>query len=116
VVSLRQRKRVPLREQWLAAGAALGNLVNAAHALGYGAIVLSGDRCFDPAIVQALDLAPGEYLAGFIAIGTIVEAPPDAARPISQTVWSCWSPQLQDQRLPMRPAPVPFEFDDEDIG
>jgi len=43
-----------MREQWLAAGAAPGNLLNAAHQLGFGAIVLSSERCFDPALHSAL--------------------------------------------------------------
>ncbi|WP_256734950.1 nitroreductase [Variovorax sp. dw_954] len=103
VVSLRQRKKVPLREQWIAAGAALGSLMNAAHELGFGAIVLSGDRCFDPHIAAELGLVEGETLAGFISIGTIADPPPEAARPLSQTVWSCWSPQVALLRTAQRP-------------
>ncbi|MGC5189133.1 hypothetical protein ACPXBB_26415, partial [Escherichia coli] len=37
VVSPRARSQVPAREQWLSAGAALGNILSAAHQLGYGA-------------------------------------------------------------------------------
>lgn len=92
VVSPRQRKRVPEREQILAAGAALGNLLNAANALGYGAIVLSGDRCFDAGIASALRLGEGEMLAGFVSIGSVLETPPDLSRPLSQEVWTCWQP------------------------
>jgi nitroreductase len=95
VVSPRQRKRVPEREQLLAAGAALGNLLNAAHALGFGAIMLSGDRCFDPAIAAAIGLDEGESLAGFISIGSVLETPPDVTRPLSQEMWSCWTPAAQ---------------------
>jgi nitroreductase len=91
VVTLRQRTRIPLREQWLSAGAALGNLLNAAHQLGYGAIVLSGERCFDTQLTGALGVKPEEQLAGFVSIGTIGTAPPEAQRPLAQTVWSCWS-------------------------
>lgn len=50
VVSPRARSNVPV----LAAGAALGNLLNAAHQLGYGAIVLSGKRCFGPLLLAKL--------------------------------------------------------------
>ncbi|WP_431275550.1 nitroreductase family protein [Variovorax ureilyticus] len=59
VVCPRRRTRVPMRDQWLAAGAALGNLLAAAHRLGYGAIVLSGERCFDPILAGQLGIERG---------------------------------------------------------
>ena len=37
-----------------ATGAALGNLLLAAHTAGYGAIMLSGERCQDEAVRAAL--------------------------------------------------------------
>jgi nitroreductase len=67
VVSPQARSMVPLREQWLGAGAALSNILNAAHQLGYGAIVLSGERCFDEILGQQLGMTEGECLAGFIS-------------------------------------------------
>lgn len=94
VVALRPRSKVPLREQWLAAGAALGNLLNAAHALGFGAIVLSGERCHDAALLQHLGVQAGECLAGFVSVGSIAEPPPEARAPLSSAVWSCWMPEL----------------------
>lgn len=111
VVSLRQRKQVPLREQWLAAGAALGNLLNAAHELGYGAIVLSGDRCFDPEVAAELGLGAGETLAGFVSIGTIAAPPPDTSRPLSQTVWSCWSPPMARRSVASRQGGPAWNID-----
>lgn len=90
VVSPRTRTRVPAREQWLAAGGALGNLLNAAHQLGYGGIVLSGDRCFDPLLAAQLGLGESEVLAGFVSIGTPVAAAPAVQRRLPQSVWSCW--------------------------
>lgn len=100
VVSPRARKRVPLREQWLAAGAALGNLLNAAHQLGYGGIVLSGERCFDDALARQLGLQPGEHLAGFVSLGTAREPAPPTARALPQEVWRCWTP---DTAVPPQP-------------
>ena len=92
VVATRACTKVPEREQWLAAGAALGNLLNAAHALGYGAIVLSGERCFDEILVAQLGVQPHEALVGFVSIGRIREVPP-AAAPISMlSVRRCWTP------------------------
>ena len=90
VVSPQERSKIPAREQWLGAGAALGNLLSAAHQLGYGAIVLSGERCFDETLARQVGVLPGEYLAGFISVGSIREAPPEVREVLSQSVWSCW--------------------------
>lgn len=92
VVRIRPETQVPSHEQWLAAGAALGNLLNAAHAQGYGAIMLSGDRCGDPALRAALGLAPGETLAGFVSIGSILAPPPPAEPVATGRVRSVWPP------------------------
>jgi len=94
VISLRARSKVPVREQWLAAGAALGNLLNAAHLLGYGAIMLSGERCFDALLLSELGVANDEHLAGFVTMGRIIEAPPPARTVLSTQVWSSWSPDI----------------------
>ena len=92
VVSLRERNAVPLREQWLAAGAALANLLNAAHQLGYGASILSGERCFDASLLAELGVQANEALAGFVSIGSVLQVPP-AAKPVSpDEVWSEWTP------------------------
>lgn len=69
---------VPLHEQWLAAGAALSNMLAVAHFLGLGASILSGDRCQDDMVRGALGVQPHETLAGFISIGQIVKAPKPA--------------------------------------
>lgn len=92
VVSPRQRSAVPSRDQWLAAGAALCNLLNAAHQLGFGAIMLSGERCHDETLTDALGLRPEEVLAGFISLGRIVEVPPARKHTLPGAVWSCWTP------------------------
>jgi len=90
VVAPHARTRIPLREQWLSAGAALGNLLNAAHLRGFGAIVLSGERCFDLQFTRALGVKADEELIGFVSIGTVAKEPPESHRPLSQAVWSCW--------------------------
>lgn len=90
VVSPQPRSKVPLREQWLAAGAALCNLLNAAHQLGFGAIVLSGERCHDPVLLSQLKVQQAEFLAGFVSMGQVVQAPP-GRKPVSPgIVWSRW--------------------------
>ena len=90
VVRPRLHPMVPVTEQWLSAGAALGNLLTAAHLLGFGAIMLSGERCQDEALRSALGLRRDEMLAGFLSIGTIAKAPSAAARPSREQVWSRW--------------------------
>lgn len=92
VVRPQRHPLVPTHEQWLSAGAALSNILTAAHLLGFGAIMLSGERCHDEPLRAALNVGPDEVLAGFISIGSIAKAPPAAARPARERVWSCWLP------------------------
>jgi len=95
VVTPRARSKVPAREQWLAAGAALGNLLNAVHQLGFGAIILSGERCFDPELTTQLGIRPEEFLAGFISLGTVSEMPPSKKHTLPGEVWTCWTPPAE---------------------
>jgi len=87
---------VPMYEQWLSAGAALGNLLLAAHTMGYGAIMLSGERCQDEGVRAALGIRSDETLTGFVSIGAIAKAPPPAARPARNAVLSTWAPSLHE--------------------
>ena len=91
VVGIRSGTTIPAHEQWLAAGAALGNLLNAFHALGFGAIVLSGDRCADAVLAAALGLDADEQLVGFVSAGTILKPPPPAPAASPGSVLSDWS-------------------------
>ena len=113
VVTPRARSKVPAREQWLAAGAALGNLLNAAHQLGFGAIMLSGERCFDPVLSAELGVKPEEFLAGFVSLGSVAEVPPARSHALPGQVWSAWMPQpTQETRdAPTRPPVAPLNLD-----
>ncbi|WP_049629093.1 nitroreductase [Cellvibrio sp. pealriver] len=71
--------KVPTIEQIIAAGAATQNLLNAAFALGIGAVWRTGDMAYDPVVRQALGVENGEELIGFIYIGTAT-APPHQPR------------------------------------
>lgn len=71
--------KVPEWEQWLSAGAVCMNLVNGAHALGYGAQWLTGWHAYDADATALLGLTDGERVAGVILIGTIAE--PAGPRP-----------------------------------
>ncbi len=107
VVAPDTRSSVPVREQWLAAGAALGNLLNAAQQLGFGAIVLSGERCFDAELLATLGITGDEQLAGFISMGSVAEAPPAASEVPTGTVWSAWAPPMENGTTPEASLPSP---------
>lgn len=74
--------KIPAIEQTLSAGAVCLALLNAALAAGWGANWLTGwavhDRHF---ATNELGLAPDEFVAGVIHIGTETAAPPDRPRP-----------------------------------
>jgi len=98
---------VPVHEQWLAAGAALGNMLNALHAMGFGAIVLSGDRCGDALLASQLGLQEGEKLVGFISAGTVRQLPPAALCKPTDSVWSTWrGPQADTPEHSSSKAPA----------
>lgn len=83
-------EKVPEVEQLLSAGAACLGLLNAALAGGWGANWLTGwmasDRAF---LTEGLGLAPTEFVAGFIHIGSETSAPPERPRPdlSAKTTW-----------------------------
>jgi nitroreductase len=81
---------IPVHEQWIAVGAALQCLLLAAEALGFAAKILSGERAADPAIHRGLDLAANESVVGFIALGTVREAPGARAPADHAAVVSTW--------------------------
>ncbi len=78
----REAPKVPAIEQALSAGAVCLGLVNAALAEGWGACWLTGWPAHDPKLaVPALGLAPSEWIAGFVHLGTSDGPPPDRPRP-----------------------------------
>jgi nitroreductase len=74
--------KIPVIEQTLSAGAVCLAALNAALALGWGANWLTSWLAYDrPWLAEGLDLAPDEWVAGFLHIGTETSAPPDRPRP-----------------------------------
>ncbi|KAB2868124.1 MAG: nitroreductase [Burkholderiaceae bacterium] len=65
---------VPAHEQWACVGGALTNLLNAAHALGFGGKMLSGAKVRSPVLQRAFCEA-GETLVGWVALGTPAASP-----------------------------------------
>lgn len=75
-------QKVPEIEQVLSAGAVCLAALNAALAAGWGANWLTGPMAHDEIFARdGLGLAPGEFVAGFIHIGTERMAPPERPRP-----------------------------------
>jgi len=68
--------KIPPIEQIIATGCATQNLLNAFHAMGYGAMLLTGERAYDPGVKTALGLAEGDHIVAFMHVGT-----PGAERP-----------------------------------
>jgi nitroreductase len=80
---LRENPKVPEIEQLLSVGASAMNLLNALHAQGFGAILLTGPSAYDPRVAAGLGCADDERLVGFIYVGTIGAVVPMApARPV----------------------------------
>ncbi len=67
---LRADHKVPELEQLLSTGAAVMNLLNAFHAMGYGAIWLTGGNAYDPEIARELGFEAGERCLGFVYVGS----------------------------------------------
>lgn len=62
---------IPHIEQLLAVGAAVQNLLLAAHALGFGAFWSTGAAAYDPIVKQALGLRESDTIVGVIYLGTV---------------------------------------------
>lgn len=69
IARVTEHPKVPKIEQLLAVGAAAQNILNAAFALGVGAIWRTGDMAFDPYVKQALQVSANEEIVGFIYLG-----------------------------------------------
>jgi nitroreductase len=74
--------KIPAREQMLSAANVALSLLNAALAAGWGASWLTGWAAYDrPLIEGELGLAPEEWIAGFVHIGSCATPVPDRPRP-----------------------------------
>lgn len=81
---------VPAEEQYISIGASMQNILLGAHAMGYGAIILSGNRVRDQEVHKILGLNENENLVGFICLGTIMKTPKEIVRPKYPDVLSTW--------------------------
>lgn len=76
----RDHPTVPLHEQYMSLGAAVQNMLLAAHALGYGAMMTSGRKLASNLLQFAFCVREGQSLVGFVSIGT-AGAPPKPREP-----------------------------------
>ncbi len=83
--------KVPAVEQLLAAGCAAQNILNAAHAKGFGAIMLTGWVAYDPNVKAALGLAEKDAIIAFIYMGTPSETGARKKRPAFDAFTSEWN-------------------------
>jgi nitroreductase len=74
--------KIPPREQMLSAANVALSLLNAALAAGWGASWLTGWAAYDRPLVEGeLGLAPEEWIAGFVYLGSCATPVPDRPRP-----------------------------------
>lgn len=84
--------KIPASERFSTASCVCFALLQAAQALGYGAIWLTGWLAYDDAVRSWLGLAEDEQVAGFIHIGTPKLDAPERDRPDARDLLSDWSP------------------------
>ncbi|MDT7837120.1 nitroreductase family protein [Aquabacterium sp. OR-4] len=83
---------VPLVERAITLGAALMNLLLAAHGLGYGAMLTSGRAVRTPRFARAFALAPGEQAVCFVSIGRARNASHRRGRGVAADFLGDWAP------------------------
>ncbi len=84
--------KIPESEQLQSGSCVCFSLLQAAHALGFGAQWLTGWAAYDPKILELLGLGANEHVLGFIHIGSIVTPQPERDRPDPATLLTDWSP------------------------
>ena len=83
--------KIPTWEQQLSCGAALMNLVLAAHAAGFAAGWVTGWAAYSDEVLRAFG-APPERIAGFVFVGTPGGELEERPRPEPEAVISTWQP------------------------
>ncbi len=81
---------IPAQERLLTAGCVCFALLQAAQALGFGAVWLTGWAADDAAITGALGVGAQERIVGFIHIGTPTREAPERERPDPAALLTDW--------------------------
>ncbi|MBW3549451.1 MAG: nitroreductase [Proteobacteria bacterium] len=92
VARLGPDEKIPEQERLLSAGCVCFALLQAAHALGFGAVWLTGWAAYDAEVARWLGLAPDERVVGFVHIGTPKLHVPERDRPDPRELLSDWIP------------------------
>jgi nitroreductase len=82
---------IPEIEQLLSAGAAAANVLNAAHALGYGGMWVTGAHTYDRYVNEMLGFTWPDRLVGLVYLGTAQTEPPVWPRPALSDHVRVWS-------------------------
>ena len=89
VAKILEGHKIPPFEQTLSAAAAVMNILNAAHALGFGAKWVTGANCYDAEFRAEFGLGGSDQLIGFIQLGTPLQEVA-AVRPDPGEFYSEW--------------------------
>ena len=82
---------IPEIEQVLSGGAAVMNVLNAAHALGFAAMWVTGRNSYDPFVNETLGFRAPDRLLGFVYLGTPKENAKPVQRPVREDFVRAWS-------------------------
>jgi nitroreductase len=78
--------KIPEIEQVLAVGAAVQNMMLAAHALGFGAMWKTGGAAYDINVKRLLQLDERDHIVAFLYVGTVAATGTLAPAPTDQVV------------------------------
>lgn len=90
ICRLTDNPKVPKIEQQLSAGCAAQNIMQACHALNFGACWLTGDNAYDVLVKEALGLSFDELITGFIYVGSVKKIADPIVRNNSDDVSQEW--------------------------
>jgi len=82
---------VPPVEQIVSTGAAIQNIMNAAHSRGFGTFLSTGKNARDPHVKQAFGLSDKDELVGFVYLGTPKPGLSGKPRPDATEFCSEWT-------------------------
>ena len=85
------KKKTPIWEQQLSAGALCQNLLIASQAMGWAGVWITEDAAYDGHVHAALGLNAHEQIAGFIYLGTASNQPVERQRPAVSTRATRWT-------------------------
>ena len=94
VCQLTDNPKIPNIEQQLSAGCAAQNIMQACHALDFGACWLSGDNAYDDSVKESLGLTYNEQITGFIYIGSVESDLETVTRKNSADITQEWTDRI----------------------